>query len=266
MHPSDPSLYRFITHLAEESAKVINPHFANPDLQVEWKADTSPVTIADKHAEEVMRELISKEFPDHGILGEEFGEHPGQSAYSWILDPIDGTRSFAAGSPHFGTLICLTKNSVPIWGAIHLSALGQLFIGNGSTCWRNDHPVEIPVPPPLKDCFLLTTDPKAPAQLHDPSGWEALLGATGQYRSWGDCFGYTLVLTGGAHIMTDPILNLWDIAALIPVVTGAGAAISTWSGGPIAAADSLVVAHPDIHRQVISLLNPDPEAPEDVFS
>jgi len=253
---NDSDLYRFITLLAHESGKVINPHFANPDLKVEWKADASPVTIADRQAEEVMRELIRKEFPQHGIIGEEFGEDKTEAEYTWILDPIDGTRSFAAGSPHFGTLICLARMGAPIWGAIHLPALGQLFIGNNTSCWRNDRPLRIPPPPALQDCFLLTTDPKSPPQFHHPEGWNALLRATGQYRSWGDCFGYTLVLSGGAHVMTDPILNLWDIAALLPVVKGAGAAASTWQGGSLENAESLVVAHPEIHQQVIDLLNP----------
>jgi len=255
MHERD--LYRFFTHLAHESGKVINPHFANPCLKVELKADFSPVTIADRRAEETMRTLIAREFPQHGIIGEEFGEQTGQSEYAWILDPIDGTRSFAAGSPHFGTLICLTRNSIPVWGAIHLPALGQLFIGDGTSCWRNDQPVRIPEPPPLQECFLLTTDPKSPPRIKNAAGWAALLEATDQFRSWGDCFGYTLLINGGAHIMTDPILNLWDVAALLPVLSGAGITASTWEGRPVDTADSLVAAHPRIHQTIISLLNPE---------
>lgn len=244
----------FLKRLASESAKVINPLFANPDLKVEWKADDTPVTYADKKAEEVMRELISREFPDHGVIGEEFGSVNADAEYTWILDPIDGTRSFAAGSPHFGTLVCLQQNGKPLWGSIHISAIGKLYIGDNAHCWCNDRPVRLPQPPALKDCLLLTTDPKSPARYHDAAGWQALLRATGQFRSWGDCFGYTLLVSGGAHIMTDPVLNLWDIAALIPVVRGAGAAVTDWNGNEAVGAESLVAAHPDIHPQVIALL------------
>jgi myo-inositol-1(or 4)-monophosphatase len=249
------NLIPFLKELAYASAKVINPLFANPDLEVEWKDDDTPVTYADRKAEEVMRELISREFPDHGIIGEEHGEQDAGAEYTWILDPIDGTRSFAAGSPHFGTLICLRHNGKPLWGAIHLSAIGKLYIGDNETCWCNDRPVRVPAPPPLKDCFLLTTDPKSPASLHDPAGWDALLRATGQYRSWGDCFGYTALISGGAHVMTDPILNLWDIAALLPVLAGAGAAFSDWNGNQPDGTKGLVASHADIHPEVIRLLN-----------
>lgn len=252
----DKAIIGFLKLLAAESARVINPLFARPDLKVEWKADDTPVTYADRKAEEIMRALIAREFPGHGIIGEEFGNENPDAEYTWILDPIDGTRSFAAGSPHFGTLICLRKNGEPLWGAIHLPALGQLFIGDNTTCLRNDHPTTLREPPALAGCFLLTTDPKGPARHRNGAGWEALVNATGQYRSWGDCFGYTLLASGGADIMADPILNLWDIAALIPVLRGAGAVATDWHGGNPVGADSLVAAHPKIHAQVIALLNP----------
>lgn len=250
----DRALIRFIQQLASQSAQVINPFFLKSDLQVEMKSDQSPVTYADRRAEEVMRTLIEREFPGHGIIGEEFPNTREDADYTWVLDPIDGTRSFVAGSPHFGTLICLQHLGQPLWGAIHLPALGKLYIGNNTTSWCNDRPVQLRPPPPLEACFLLTTDPKGPGQYQNPAGWQALVAATGQYRSWGDCFGYTLVASGRADIMADPILNLWDIAALIPVMRGAGAALSNWQGHEAVGADSLVVAHPDLHPIVLQLL------------
>ena len=244
----------FLKLLAYDSAKVINPVFTQPDIKVEWKADDTPVTYADRKAEEVMRELISMEYPDHGIIGEEFGEQNPNAEYTWVLDPIDGTRAFAAGSPHFGTLICLRHLGQPIWGAIHLPALGKLYIGNNETCLCNDRPVAVPHPPALKDCFLLTTDPKSPAVYHPKANWEALLAATGQYRSWGDCFGYTLVISGTAHIMADPILNLWDIAALLPVLRGAGAAACDWQGAEPTGPSGLIACHPELMPEVLAAL------------
>ena len=247
---------RFMKDLASASARIINPLFTSPDLRVEMKADDTPVTYADRKAEEIMRERISREFPDHGIIGEEFGSTNPEAPYRWILDPVDGTKAFAAGSPHFGTLICLQHNGEPLWGAIHLPALGKLYLGDNTACWCNDRPVRMRPAPPLAQCRLLTTDPKTPGQLHSAAGWDALVSATGEYRSWGDCFGYTLLASGTADIMTDPILNLWDIAALIPVLRGAGAAFSDWHGNPPDGSKGLVATHPERHAEIIRLLNP----------
>lgn len=250
------SMIPFLKHLSAESAKVINPLFFNPDLQVEWKEDNTPVTYADKKAEEVLRELIGKEFPDHGIVGEEFPNVNEEAEYTWVLDPIDGTRSFAAGTPHFGTLICLRKNKQPIWGVIHICALNRLYIGNNETCWMNDRPVKMRETPDLKNCFLLTTDPKRPYLHHSTEGWNKLLASTDQFRSWGDCFGYTLLASGGADIMCDPKMSLWDMAALLPVIRGAGAAVSNWNGNDPVGSDSLIAAHPRHHAKIIEILNP----------
>lgn len=250
------TLFPFFQHLAHESAKIIMPLFANPDLQVEWKADDTPVTYADKKAEEVLRRLISDEFPSHGVIGEEFGEENPDAEFTWVLDPIDGTRTFTAGSPHFGTLIALRHRGEPIWGAIHLPAIRQLYVGNNEGAWCNNREVRVRETPALADCFLVYTDPKGPYDRHSLAGWHALVGATGQARSWGDCFGYTLLASGGVDIMCDPIMNLWDIAALLPVLRGAGAAVSDWQGLTPAGADSLIACHPRHHATVLHLLNP----------
>ncbi len=246
----------FLKHLAAESAKVINPLFANPDLKVEWKSDNTPVTYADRRAEEVLRDLIGREFPDHGILGEELSNVNVDAEYTWVLDPIDGTRSFAAGSPQFGTLICLRHREQPIWGAIHISAIGKLYLGNNDEAWCNDRKIQVRETPALKDCFLVTTDPKRPYLHHSKAGWDALLASTDQFRSWGDCFGYTLVATGGVDIMCDPKMSLWDMAALLPVIRGAGAAVSDWNGNDPVGRESLVVSHPRHHADIIRMLNP----------
>jgi myo-inositol-1(or 4)-monophosphatase len=250
------TMFPFLQRLAHESAKVITPLFANPDLQVEWKADATPVTYADKKAEEILRKLISDEFPSHGVIGEEFGSDNEEAEFTWVLDPIDGTKTFTAGSPHFGTLICLRQNQRPIWGAIHLPIMRQLYIGNNEGAWCNEREIHVRDTPALKDCFLVYTDPKGPFQRHSITGWNTLFASTGQARSWGDCFGYTLVASGGVDIMCDPIMNLWDIAALLPVMRGAGAVVSDWQGNDPSLADSLIACHPRHHATVVSILNP----------
>lgn len=247
----------FLTELATASARVILPRFRQRSLAVDWKADQSPVTEADRAAEEVLRQQISQRFPNHGIIGEELPDSQPEARFSWVLDPIDGTRSFVAGVPLFGTLICLRENEKPLWSAIHLPALDQLFIGNNEHCWLNGTPLCLPKePPPLEKCMLLTTDPTSPAELHSPSGWNQLLAATQGCRTWGDCYGYTLVASGSPAIMTDPVLNLWDLAALLPVLRGAGADAANWQGQSPDKASSLVAAHPRLLPAVIDLLNP----------
>ena len=133
----------FIEILAAKSGEVIRPFFANPDLKVELKSDDSPVTVADRRAEEVMRELIQDRFPEHGIIGEEFGNHNVDARFVWVLDPIDGTRPFTAGCPLFGTLICLMEQGEPKIGAIHHPLLDQLMIGNGSVTTLNGRVVKV---------------------------------------------------------------------------------------------------------------------------
>lgn len=251
------ALPEFLCDLAQASAAVILPYFNDPQRQqLEWKADQTPVTRADREAEALLRQRIRAKFPEHAIIGEEFGAAEDDHEFTWILDPIDGTRAFAAGCPLFGTLICLCRNGAPLWGAIHLPVLQRLYIGDGRQAWLNGKLLRLPEPPPMAKAFLCTTDPKSPPLERSASGWQALLDATDQYRSWGDCFGYTLLMTGGVHIMTDPMMNIWDTAALLPVLRGAGAAACDWHGNDPMQGDSMVSAHPKIMPEVLRLLNP----------
>lgn len=247
--------WRFTEDLAHASAQVILPYFSDPDLEVVAKADNSPVTIADRNAEQRMREMIAERYPRHGVIGEEFGEHQTDAEYVWVLDPIDGTKSFTAGVPLFGTLICLLHHGQPLVGAIHGPAAGQLVIGDNTTTLLNDKPVHVRKPANLAACQLVTTDFENPNQFQNPVGWERLTAAVGTMRTWGDCYGYLLLACGWIDISLDPIMNFWDLAALIPVVRGAGGTITDWHGDDPVAGTSIVAAHPDIHCDVIGMLN-----------
>ena len=149
---------KFVRKLAGESAKVIKPYFAAFDLEVELKEDETPVTAADRGAEEVMRDLIRKAFPDHGVIGEEFGNENETAEFVWVLDPIDGTKSFTSGCPLFGTLICLLHEGQPVLGAINQPILEQLCIGDNHQTTINGHPVHVPDTDTLSEAILLTTD------------------------------------------------------------------------------------------------------------
>jgi myo-inositol-1(or 4)-monophosphatase len=250
------SLKTFIAELADESAKFIMPYFASPDLVVESKKDHTPVTAADKGAEELMRRMIAARFPHHGILGEEFGEVNPDAEFKWVLDPVDGTKSFTANNAQFGTLICLLRDGLPILGAINLPATRQLLIGDGSTATLNGRIIRLREPGPLKNAVVVTTDLDDPPRVHNSGGWTALRRATRKLYTWGDCYGYYLVATGGVHIACDAVMNAWDILPLIPVLRGAGLTVTDWHGGDAVTGTSCVAAHPAIHEDVVRILNP----------
>jgi histidinol phosphatase-like enzyme (inositol monophosphatase family) len=255
--PEIPAAYRsFLVELAERSGDFIRPLFGDPDLAVETKADATPVTAADRGAEELMRDLIRARFPTHGVLGEEFGPDRTDADWVWVLDPIDGTKSFAAACPLFGTLIALQHRGTPVLGAIHQPILRQLLVGDGESALLNGRRVRVRPCPPLSEATVLTSDTRAPARFRDGAAWQAVADEARVYRTWGDCYGYLLLASGWADAMADPIMNPWDIQALVPIVRGAGGVITDWHGGDPVRADSILAAGPELHAQLVQRLNP----------
>lgn len=245
---------KFAGALAEESSKIIKPYFRT-NYNIEIKSDLSPVTIADKKAEEKMREMIMKEFPEHGILGEEFGSHNSGSKYQWVLDPIDGTKSFIAGTPLFGTLIGLLENSNPVLGVINLPVLDEFLFGDGRICELNGKPVRVKETDKLSEALLLTTDLMDIEKYQDIEKFNKIIHSVKLFRGWGDCYGYFLVASGYADIMIDPIMNIWDSAAIIPVIKGAGGIITDYYGNDPITGDSIIAASKLLHREIIAILN-----------
>jgi myo-inositol-1(or 4)-monophosphatase len=244
-----------MAELAAESGAFIRPLFGHRGLAVESKADHSPVTAADRGAEELMRKLIAKRFPEHGIIGEEFGNEREDAEFVWVLDPIDGTKSFITGVPLWGTLIALLHQGQPILGCIHQPVLGQLVLGDGTTTTINGRPTRVRTCASLSEATVLTSDPVNPAKYQNGAAFEKLATQAKLCRTWGDCYGYLLVATGFADVMMDPIMNPWDIAALVPVIRGAGGIITDWKGGSPYPAESTVAAAPELHAKVIAALN-----------
>lgn len=244
----------FTKHLAELSGNVIRKYFRT-NVKVDSKPDASPVTIADKKAEELMRGEIMKNFPEHGIIGEEFGEHNPGAEYKWILDPIDGTKSFICGTVTFGTLIALLKNNQPVLGVINQPILKEFLLGDNSTAELNDVKVNVRACNKLSDAVLLTTDHLNIKKYQDIEKFNELTGRVKLYRNWGDCYGYYLVATGYADIMIDPVMNIWDLMALIPVIRGAGGIITDYHGNNPVTGSSIIAASPGIHKNIIELLN-----------
>ncbi len=253
----DVTPYRtFITELAEQSGAFIRPYFGRLDLAVETKRDASPVTLADKGAEELMRGLIEKKFPEHGIIGEEFGSLRPDAEFVWVLDPIDGTKSFITGVPLWGTLIALLHHGQPILGVINQPVLGQFMLGDGTTTTLNGRPVRCRGTTQIEKSTLLTSDTLNLAKYQNGPACDRLLARAKLVRTWGDCYGYLLLAAGWADVCLDPIMNPWDIAALVPVIRGAGGTITDWRGRAAYPAESTIAcATAELHAEVLRVAN-----------
>ena len=245
----------FMVELARASGDFIRPLFGQRSLAVEAKADDTPVTLADRGAEELMRRLIRGKFPAHGIIGEEHGTERGDAEFVWVLDPVDGTKAFVTGVPLFGTLIGLLHRGQPVLGCIHQPVLGQLLLGDGTATTLNGAPVRCRPTARLADSTLLTCDWLSPAAHGKQAGFDRVARSVKLARTWADCYGYLLLASGWADVCLDPIMNPWDIAALVPCVRGAGGVITDWQGGPAYPATSTVAAAtPALHAQTLALL------------
>lgn len=245
---------KFCKLLTETSGKNISRYFRT-NFGIETKLDDSPVTIADKSTEEKLRELIMKEYPEHGILGEEFGKHNEEAEYQWILDPIDGTKSFICGAITFGTLIGLMKNGKPILGVFHQPILNEFLIGDNTETFLNGSKVMVKDVNNLNEAVLLTTDHLSIEDYQNLPNFEKLMRKVKLYRQWGDCYGYYLLASGFAQIMIDPIMSVWDTMALIPIINGAGGIITDYQGNDAVVGNSTIAATPNIHNKVVEILN-----------
>ena len=200
-------------------------------VAVETKGDGSPVTIADRGAELLAREWISARFPHDGILGEEFGVTRPDARRRWIIDPIDGTKSFVRGVPLWGTLVAVAEGDTVLAGATFCPSVDELVVaGLGAGCWWNGTRCHVSTVNTLAQATVLTTDDRMGGDAAKRAGWESLATRAGLVRSWGDCYGYVLLATGRADVMVDPVMNAWDAAAVQPIVTEAGGVFTDWQG------------------------------------
>lgn len=203
------------------------------ELNVEFKADGSEVTRADREAEGVAREWITRHFPNDAILGEELGTVQKPGRRRWIVDPIDGTRSFVRGVPLWGSLVAVEEDGVVTTGAINCPASGDFVVAaRGQGCWHNGTRCSVSTTSSLVGATILTTDPRFRAHPIRLQKWIELGSQVANSRAWGDCYGYVLVATGRADLMVDDRMSPWDVAALIPVIEEAGGVFTNWAGQP----------------------------------
>lgn len=244
----------FVKAMLKVVMPFIRDSFNSRSYHVETKKDMSPVTEIDRKAEMMLREMINKNFPSHAILGEEFGASE-KAEYTWVLDPIDGTRSFISGAPLFGTLIALLKDGKPILGAIGLPMRDEVYLGDNTVTEVNGTPVHVKDALSLKEAVILTTDICDIARLKSRPKFDALINEGKIFRMWGDCYGYALIAGGLCAVMSDAEMNPWDILPLIPVIRGAGGVITGWEGQDPVGASSCLAGPPTLHKLALAILN-----------
>jgi histidinol phosphatase-like enzyme (inositol monophosphatase family) len=227
--------------------------YFNAGVAVETKSDNTPVTRADKEAEIVIRERIAQAFPDHSFLGEEGGTTEGDPDYKWIIDPIDGTKSFIHGVPLYGVMVGLEIQGVSQVGAIYFPPLGEMICAaTGLGCFWNGRPANVSAVSSLRDATLLSSSITTCTRRSD--AFARLDKQVGLTRTWGDSFGYFLVATGRAEIMLDPKISPWDCAPLLPILTEAGGHFSDWDGNATIWGPDAAGTNHNLHDVVMEIL------------
>ena len=247
-----------LTDFAESLARAagaVTLRYFGTGVDPEEKADGTPVTVADREAESLLRERIRERYPHHGILGEEFGVDRPDAPVRWILDPIDGTKSFVHGVPLYGVLIGVEIDGKAAVGVAHLPALQEtVSAGRGFGCSWNGVGASVSHVDRIEDAVVLGTDAEsADAQGIGP-GWRALAERASFVRTWGDCYGHVLVATGRAEIMVDPILSAWDASPFLPILTEAGGQFTDLDGVATIHGGSAVASNGILHEDALRLL------------
>jgi len=247
----------FSIHLADESEKIIKKYFRT-SLDVDSKEDQSPVTIADKEVELKIREIIKTHYPEHGILGEEFDQTNIESEYIWVIDPIDGTRSFIAGHKDFGTLIALVYNNKPIVGIINCPMHNERWVGiiNKETT-MNNKVVKTSKTTVINESYFCTSGLYLEDD-HFKKSCDKIINKSKYYRLGGDCYMYGMIASGLIEIVLEDTLKTHDYMALIPVIEGAGGVVTDKYGSPVTInSDGSIVAsaNKSLHNQIINIIN-----------
>ncbi len=244
----------FALDCAWKAGRITLGHFQT-GVQVERKADNSPVTVADRAVEHMLRERIRQTWPEHGIIGEEYGQVDSQSEFTWILDPIDGTKSFAQGVPLYANLIALVDSEGPLVGVAHYPALNEtVYAARGSGCYWNGRRCQVSTVDKLEDAVLLTSEPNVISSPKNAPAWQSLVSRTYFQRTWGDAYGYALVATGRAEIMLEPHLAVWDAAPFPVIMQEAGGTYTDWRGQVDIRGGNALATNSRLHDQVMEIL------------
>lgn len=245
---------------AREAGDFTLEHFRADGLEVRRKADDTPVTAADRGAEELLRRRIEEAFPGDGVVGEEMADREGTTGFRWILDPIDGTRSFVRGVPLYGTLVAVERGGRIEAGVIRLPALEEgVHAARGQGAWHerpggDTRPAEVSDRGSLSEGLFVTTEVATWRERGAGEAYRLMEERAGLTRTWGDCYGYLLVATGRAEVMVDPFVSVWDAAALLPVLEEAGGTVTDWSGNARADGGEAVATNGRVLEEVLEIL------------
>jgi histidinol phosphatase-like enzyme (inositol monophosphatase family) len=240
---------------AARGAGEITLRYFRRDVETRLKGKDNFVTRADVEAEEFLRRRIAERFPRDAVIGEEAGESAGTSGRRWIIDPIDGTYSFVHGVPFYGVLLGVEIDGEPAVGVINMPALGEIvYAGRGLGCFWNGEPARVSQTAKLEDALLLSTDFGSCARYGFGAAADELQRGAAMRRTWGDCYGYVLVATGRADVMLDPAMNVWDCAALLPVVEEAGGTFTDWRGRRTIHSGNSVATNGLLFREVMQII------------
>jgi myo-inositol-1(or 4)-monophosphatase len=256
----------FAHRLADAAGATILPYFrqriavANKPMMIEGRAVFDPVTEADKGAEKAIRAIIAAERPDDGILGEEFGETPGRNGLRWVLDPVDGTRAFINGRHEWGSLIALEENGRPVLGILDQPSIGERFVGANGTAELHFRgattPLHVRQCENLSGAILCATHPDGYFSKTERDAFRRVQRAVKMTRWGGDCYIFGTMALGFTDLIVESAFKRWDVAALIPLIEGAGGIITDWQGGDCSAGGQCVAAGDKrIHTAALELLN-----------
>jgi histidinol-phosphatase len=255
MHPEWRSRYEVALEVARRAGQIALRYFES-SVAVEWKQDDSPVTAADREAERELRSALSARFPGDGFLGEEYGDAPGSSGFRWVLDPIDGTRSFVRGIPIWATLVGLEYRGEQIAGVVEAPALGQTWHAlRGGGAFRNGKPIRVSDVATLGEAVVFYSSLSWFVRAGKEAAFLELVRRTQRQRGFGDFYGFVLVAQGSGEVMAEHGVHAWDVAALKVLVEEAGGRFSAWD-------DTLTIHRPDViasngrlHAEVLRILN-----------
>ena len=238
-----------------DSGRLANSFF-NKEIKVELKEDQSPVTVADKTVEKHLRKLLGKYFPDIGIFGEEQGEELGSNKdFRFVVDPIDGTRSFISGIPLWGTLLALEFQGNPILGAMYAPLFDQVLIGSkGFGCFLGEEEQNINLCGDIAKARLILNDYQLCIQNDQKTFADNLISKVSQVRGWGDCHGYFMVATGQSEIMYDPYIEYYDVAPMRPIIEGAGGAYFSLDGSRDFSSKNAIACSKDLKEKILELI------------
>ena len=247
--------------IAEEAGRSTLRYFGDSDLTVEAKEDASPVTVADREAEQLVRSLVSDRFAFDTLEGEEFAAQRGTSPYRWIVDPIDGTKSFVCGVPLYSTLLALEFEEKPLGGVIFIPALGEMIVAAiGHGCWHRRNAAipwtraQVSKKAEFAGSVFLTSQVDSFRKRGAFAAYEKLEHDAWLTRTWGDGYGYLMVATGRADFMVDPICSAWDIAAIQPIITEAGGRFTDWKGVETTRSGEGIGSNGLVHNEVLRRL------------